>query len=82
LSALSFFRETLKPAGYLRRGKLPPFFEGWYFELADTQKDRRYAIIPGIYLAEEKANSQAFIQVQGAENLLEELVKMIHARPG
>lgn len=40
-----------------------PFFEGWYYKLVSANEDNRFAIIPGVYLAQEQANSHCFIQV-------------------
>ena len=55
-----FLYETLHPEIYHGIGRNPPFFEGWYFRLINAAEDRRYAIIPGVFLG---ANAHAFIQV-------------------
>jgi tocopherol cyclase len=52
--------ETLHPEIYHGHERRPPFFEGWYYRLINAAEDRRYAVIPGIFLG---ANSHAFIQV-------------------
>jgi tocopherol cyclase len=57
------FRSTLHPAAYHGHGKEPPFFEGWYYKLVDTTGQRRYAIIPGIFLSDDPEQQHAFVQV-------------------
>lgn len=52
--------ETLHPEIYHGHDRQPPFFEGWYYRLINATEDRRYAVIPGIFLGQ---NSHAFIQV-------------------
>jgi tocopherol cyclase len=52
--------ETLHPEIYHGFNRKPPFFEGWYFRLINAAEDRRYAIIPGVFLG---PNAHAFIQV-------------------
>lgn len=52
---------ALHPAGYHGHGKTPPFFEGWYIKLVDAREERRFAIIPGIFLA--RGDRHAFVQV-------------------
>jgi tocopherol cyclase len=52
--------ETLHPEIYHGHQRRPPFFEGWYYRLINAAEDRRYAVIPGIFLG---SNSYAFIQV-------------------
>src|SRR5512139_569534 len=51
-----------KPALYHGRGRRPPFFEGWYFKLVDASEQRRYAIIPGVFIGREPGSSHAFVQ--------------------
>ena len=52
--------ETLHPEIYHGHHRRPPFFEGWYYRLINAAEDRRYAIIPGIFLG---SHPYAFIQV-------------------
>jgi hypothetical protein len=52
--------ETLHPEIYHGHDRKPPFFEGWYYRLIDASEERRYAIIPGIFLGKD---AHAFIQV-------------------
>lgn len=60
---IQYLRNALKPDCYHGRGQSPPFFEGWYFKLVDGQARRSFAIIPGIFLAEDPADTHAFVQV-------------------
>ncbi len=60
-------RRTRRPEwfqGHGRRG----FFEGWYYKLIDAAEDRRYAIIPGVFLGRSPADSHAFIQALDGVN--------------
>ena len=52
--------ETLHPEIYHGFERKPPYFEGWYYRLINAAEDRRYAIIPGVFLGPE---GHAFIQV-------------------
>lgn len=58
-----FIRTTLRPEVYHGHGKQPPFFEGWYIKLVSADEQRRYAIIPGIFLSHDISRQHAFIQV-------------------
>lgn len=58
-----FIYTTLHPDIYHGHGKKPPFFEGWYYKLINASENHRYAIIPGIFLAENATNNHAFVQV-------------------
>jgi tocopherol cyclase len=40
-----------------------PYFEGWYFKLVDADATERWAVIPGIFLGEDPARNEAFVQV-------------------
>ena len=55
-----WFYETLHPEIYHGLDRRPPFFEGWYYRLINAAEDKRYAIIPGVFLG---SNPHAFIQV-------------------
>lgn len=59
---IRFLRTTLHPNRFHGRipGQKPPFFEGWYYKLIDATRQRRYAIIPGVFLSEDP---HAFVQV-------------------
>jgi tocopherol cyclase len=56
-------RTILNPSAYHGHGKRPPFFEGWYFKLVDRDEQRRFAVIPGIFLSDDPARHHAFVQV-------------------
>lgn len=56
----SFFYQTLRPAMYHGHLKKPPFFEGWYYKIINSEENQRYAIIPGVFLGD---HGHAFIQV-------------------
>jgi tocopherol cyclase len=60
-----FVRTTMNPAMYHGHRKNPPFFEGWYFKLIDATENKRYAIIPGVFLGEE---AHAFVQILNGGN--------------
>jgi tocopherol cyclase len=55
-------RGIWRPELYHGRGRRPPFFEGWYFKLVDANEQRRYAIIPGVFIGRDPAASHAFVQ--------------------
>ena len=59
---IRFLRTTLNPASYHGHGRKPPFFEGWYYKLVDASEQHRYAVIPGIFLSEDRARHHAFVQ--------------------
>ncbi len=46
----------------------PPFFEGWYFKLVSRDGNHRLAIIPGVYLSEDREKRHAFIQIFDSES--------------
>lgn len=59
---IRFLRNTLHPDRFHGRipGQRPPFFEGWYYKLIDATQQKRYAIIPGVFLSDDP---HAFVQV-------------------
>lgn len=59
-----YLRGVLHPEIYHGFGRKAPYFEGWYFKLIDASRNRRLAIIPGIFMAEgDSGGNHAFIQV-------------------
>ncbi len=62
-----FIKQTLNPSGYHGFTQKPPFFEGWYYKLVDRDENNRFAIIPGVYLSEEKDKQHCFVQVFNSE---------------
>ena len=53
----------LHPERYHGHDKKPPFFEGWYYKLVDATEQQRYAVIPGVFLSNDRAQAHAFVQV-------------------
>lgn len=60
---IRYLRGIRHPDIYHGFGRKPPFFEGWYFKLVNADRQQRWAVIPGIFLAEDAAKNHAFIQV-------------------
>ena len=59
-----FLRRTLHPERYHGHGRVRgPFFEGWYYKLVDARGEARFAIIPGIFLGDQRETDEAFVQV-------------------
>ena len=55
-------RNTWRPEAYHGCGKKGPFFEGWYFKLVDAAGSHAYAVIPGVFVGEDAAESHSFVQ--------------------
>lgn len=53
----------MNPAWYHGHHQKPPFFEGWYYKLINAAEDKRFAIIPGIFLSRENSKTHSFVQV-------------------
>ena len=60
---LNYVRSVLNPDTYHGTHKTGPFFEGWYFKLIDASQQKRWCIIPGVYIGKNPADTHAFIQV-------------------
>jgi tocopherol cyclase len=58
---LNHYKHILNPIPFKGHGKQPPYFEGWYIKVVDTQEHHRFALIPGVFIA--KQDSHAFVQV-------------------
>lgn len=56
-------RLIFHPEGYHGRGRKPPYFEGWFIKIVDAFERHRLAVIPGISLCRDAAQSHAFVQV-------------------
>ncbi len=54
---------TLHPERYHGHDRRPPFFEGWYYKMVTADRERRVAVIPGIFLSDDPDRHHAFIQV-------------------
>ncbi len=39
------------------------YFEGWFFKLVDASQKNTFAFIPGVYIAQDKNDSHAFVMV-------------------
>jgi hypothetical protein len=59
----NYIHSVLNPDLYHGDHKTGPFFEGWYFKLIDASQQKRWCIIPGVYLGKDPADTHAFIQV-------------------
>ncbi len=63
------FRRLLspwRPAAYHGLGKTRDFFEGWYYKNVTSGGARACAVIPGVSLAHDPAESHAFVQFADA----------------
>jgi hypothetical protein len=59
----NFVTQRLNPDWYHGKGKKAPFFEGWYYKIVNKNGDRKFAIIPGVFIAKNPKDTHAFIQV-------------------
>ena len=59
---LTSIRNIWRPDNYHGWNKRPPFFEGWYFKLVDPTETHALAVIPGVFLAADPADSHCFVQ--------------------
>jgi hypothetical protein len=60
---LAYIRRVLHPAWYQGHGKKAPYFEGWYYKLINAAATERYAIIPGVFVHKDAAQTHSFVQV-------------------
>lgn len=56
-------RAIWRPAMYHGHGKRDNFFEGWYFKFVDANERHIHAVIPGVFLGDNRSASHAFVQV-------------------
>jgi hypothetical protein len=56
-------RAVWQPAMFHGHGKRGNFFEGWYFKFVDAAEQHVHAIIPGVFLGQDRSASHAFVQV-------------------
>ena len=56
-------RAIWQPAMYHGHGKSRKFFEGWYFKFVDAAEQHVQAVIPGVFLGQDRSTSHAFVQV-------------------
>ncbi|MBT7820188.1 MAG: hypothetical protein HN672_12715 [Chloroflexi bacterium] len=57
---MTFLRNIFHPDRFHGKSKDAPFFEGWYFKLANEIEDKFFAFIPGVFMGD---NGYAFIQI-------------------
>jgi len=57
----------IHPSRYHGIGTKPPFFEGWYYKLVSKDEKQRLAVIPGVFLSDDKTKSHSFIQIFDSE---------------
>ncbi len=62
-----FLKNILHPDRYHGFTAKPPFFEGWYYKLVNADEGIRFAVIPGVYLAQDPNKSHCFVQVFDSE---------------
>jgi tocopherol cyclase len=55
-------RNIWRPEAYHGFGKKGPYFEGWYFKLVDAGEKHAHAVIPGVFIGEDPAESHCFVQ--------------------
>ena len=60
---IQYLRGVFQPDIFHGFSRRPPYFEGWYFKLIDVAKKQRWAVIPGIFRAEDPMADHSFIQV-------------------
>lgn len=60
---IRFLRGVFQSDIYHGFNRRPPYFEGWYFKLIDASRKQRWAVIPGIFRAEDSDKDHSFIQV-------------------
>jgi hypothetical protein len=60
---IQYLRGVFRPDIYHGFNRRPPYFEGWYFKLIDASLVQRWAVIPGIFRAEDPTKDHSFIQI-------------------
>jgi hypothetical protein len=55
-------RNIWRPEAYHGFRKKGPFFEGWYYKMVDAGERHAYAVIPGVFIGEDPAESHCFVQ--------------------
>ncbi|OJX65631.1 MAG: hypothetical protein BGO95_01900 [Micrococcales bacterium 73-13] len=63
-SPIAWLRGVRHPEAYHGGGVRRGFFEGWYVKLVSADRDRRWAVIPGVFRAADGDGAdEAFVQV-------------------
>lgn len=60
---IRYLRGVFDPSLYHGFDRKPPFFEGWYFKHVSADRSQRWAIIPGVFHAQDPSKDHAFVQV-------------------
>ena len=58
-----YFKRIWNPGIFQGHGKRSRYFEGWYFKLVDKNRDRVFAVIPGVSITGDKSKDHCFIQL-------------------
>ena len=53
---------VLKPEAFHGDAKKGPYFEGWYFKNIAPGGEKRWSVIPGVYIGKHPQDSHSFIQ--------------------
>ncbi len=61
------YKQIMTPGAFQGTHANAPYFEGWYYKLADASSNTRLAVIPGMMLDPHPENNQAFVQVMDGE---------------
>jgi tocopherol cyclase len=75
---LSRARSTLHPEGFHGEHARGGFFEGWYVKLVSADRSQRWAVIPGVFVAED-GEAEAFVQVLDGSTGASEYVRFDRA---
>lgn len=59
----AYLRGIRHPEAFHGRGVRRGFFEGWYIKLVSADRTQRWAVIPGVFRADDGATDEAFVQV-------------------
>ncbi len=71
---MSLLKNIFHPDRFHGKAKDAPFFEGWYFKLANKIEDQFFAIIPGVFMGD---NGYAFIQILNGKTGESKFVKYL-----
>jgi len=59
----AYLRGIRHPEAFHGRGVRRGFFEGWYIKLVSADRTQRWAVIPGVFRADDGVTDEAFVQV-------------------
>ncbi|OJX43898.1 MAG: hypothetical protein BGO78_02740 [Chloroflexi bacterium 44-23] len=63
ISLTKSFRRLFNPSMHHPPRRKRPYFEGWYYKIANQSQERIFAIIPGVFYGEKPENDHAFVQL-------------------